>query len=124
LILTLFAWIVWPSTIRPALNAPLVIGLRCSSWRGAAAGDTWSPRAPAGRNVHVDAHLMMPKRPRLTAAQRRALAILADTGPNGSAVAGMMAGGFKVVMIARLVRNGLVSASGGETNEVMQVHLR
>jgi hypothetical protein len=71
---------------------------------------------------------MMPKRPRLTATQRRALAILADSGLNGSTVAGMMAGGFKVVTIARLVRNGLVSASpqmraGIESIEVTQVRI-
>ena len=61
--------------------------------------------------------------------QRRALAILAASGLNGSTVAGMVAGGFKVVTIARLVRNGLVSTSlqrmraGGETIEVTQVHI-
>jgi hypothetical protein len=72
---------------------------------------------------------MMPKRPRLTATQRRALAILANSGLNGSTVAGMVAGGVKVVTIARLVRNGPVSASpqrmraGGETIEVTQVRI-
>jgi hypothetical protein len=72
-------------------------------------------------HLHVDARLMMPKRARLTATQRRALAILADSGLNGSTVAGMMAGGFKIVTIARLVRNGLVSVSGGETIAATQI---
>jgi len=100
-----------------------------ASWRGAAAGDTRVARARAGRNLQVDAHLMMPKRPRLTATQRRALAILADSGLNGSTVDRLVAGGFKVVTIARLVRNGFVSAlpqrmrAGGETVAVMEVHI-
>jgi hypothetical protein len=61
--------------------------------------------------------------------QRRALAVPAASGLNGSTVAGMVAGGFKVVTIARLVRNGLASVSpqrmraGGGTVEVMQVHI-
>jgi hypothetical protein len=76
---------------------------------------------PPPANPHLDAHLMMPKRPQLSATQRRALTILADSGLNGSTVTGMLAGGFKVVTISRLVRNGLVSASGGEPIEVTQV---
>jgi hypothetical protein len=109
-------------------NVPSAIfSMLHASWRSAAAGDTRIARAPAGRALHLDA--AMTKRPRLTITQRRVLAILADSGLNGSTVAGMLAGGFKVVTIARLVRNGLVNASpqrgvaGGETLEVMQVRI-
>jgi hypothetical protein len=66
---------------------------------------------------------------RLTVGQRRALAILADSGLNGSTIDGMLAGGFKLVTIARLVRNGLATAApqrmraGGKAIEVMRVHI-
>ena len=71
----------------------------------------------------------MPKRPRLTATQRRALAILADSGLNGSTIDGMLAAGIKLVTIARLVRNGLVTATaerikaGGQAIEVTLVRI-
>jgi hypothetical protein len=66
---------------------------------------------------------------RLTATQRRALATLTDSGLNGSAVDGMLAGGFELATISRLVRNGLATAApqrmraGGEAIEVMRVHI-
>jgi hypothetical protein len=50
-------------------------------------------------------------RPRLTATQRRALAILADSGLNGSTIDGLLAAGLKLVTIGRLVRNGLATAT-------------
>jgi hypothetical protein len=52
----------------------------------------------------------MPKRPRLTATQRRALAILADSGLNGTTTAGMLAAGFRLTTISRLVHRGLATA--------------
>jgi hypothetical protein len=69
---------------------------------GADAGRQGPARLPAGRALHVN--VLMAKR--LTATQRRALAILADSGLNGSTVDGMLTGGFKLPTISRLVRNG------------------
>jgi hypothetical protein len=71
----------------------------------------------------------MAKRPRLTATHRRALAILTDSGLNGSNIDGMLAAGFKVVTVARLVRAGLATVApermkaGGKTIEVTRVRI-
>jgi len=79
----------------------------------------WSPTIRAAilaERSWLDVHSALQvdsdmKRPRPTVSQRRALAILADSGLNGSMVDGLLAAGFKLVTIARLVRNGLASAT-------------
>jgi hypothetical protein len=48
---------------------------------------------------------------RLTADQRRALAMLADAGPRGCTESIMLAHGFKLAMLAELVRNGWTTAA-------------
>jgi hypothetical protein len=66
---------------------------------------------------------------RLTATQRRALAILADSGLNGSGIDGMLAGGFRLLTIARLVREGLATVTpermraGGAMIEVVRARI-
>jgi hypothetical protein len=66
---------------------------------------------------------------RLTVTQRRALAILADSGLNGSTIDGMLAGGFKLVTIARLVCKGLATVTpermraGGAMIEVVRARI-
>jgi hypothetical protein len=80
----------------------------------------------ARRPLHVD-HSLMAKR--LTAEQRRALAMLANAGQSGCADAFMMAHGFTVDMLAGLVRAGLATATpqrmraGGRMIEVARVRI-
>jgi len=69
----------------------------------------------------------MTKRPRLTASQHRALALLVDAGLDGCGLSIMLGQGFKVVTIGRLVRNGLATvtlqrvSADGKTIEVTRV---
>jgi hypothetical protein len=70
-----------------------------------------------------------PKR-RLSAEQRRALAMLADAGRNGVTAAIMLANGFKPQMLARLDREGLATAmiaervkNGGKIIEVVRFRI-
>jgi hypothetical protein len=51
-----------------------------------------------------------PRKPRLSAEQRRALAMLAKAGRNGVTAAVMLANGFKPQILARLDREGLATA--------------
>jgi hypothetical protein len=66
---------------------------------------------------------------RLTAEQRRALAMLADAGQRGYTDAMMMAQGFTVDLLASLVRAGLATATpqrmraGGKLIEVAKVQI-
>jgi hypothetical protein len=48
---------------------------------------------------------------RLTAEQRRALAMIADTGLNGATEAILIANGFTVDLLAGLIRNDLATAT-------------
>lgn len=52
----------------------------------------------------------MPNRLEVDADQRRALELLADAGPHGCTGATFLASGFKVGMLAKLVRDGLAAA--------------
>ena len=52
----------------------------------------------------------MLNRPNVDADQRRALELLSDAGPHGCTGATFLAYGFKVDMLAKLVRDGLVAA--------------
>src|SRR5258707_666491 len=51
-----------------------------------------------------------PRKRRLSAEQRRALAMLADAGRNGVTAAIMLANGLKTKMLAHLDREGLATA--------------
>jgi hypothetical protein len=71
-----------------------------------------------------------PRKRRLGAEQRRALAMLADAGRNGVTAAIMLANGFKPLMLARLDREGLATAmiaervrNGGKIIEVIRVKI-
>ena len=52
----------------------------------------------------------MLNRPEVDADQRRALELLADAGPHGCTVTSFLAYGFKVDVLAGLIRNGLAVA--------------
>jgi hypothetical protein len=66
---------------------------------------------------------------RLTPRQRKALESLAASGLNGSTVNGMVASGFKVPTLRRLVRDGLAVVmprrvkAGAKTIEVERIHI-
>jgi hypothetical protein len=67
--------------------------------------------------------------PRLTPERRRALQILAEAGINGATETTLLAHGFTRVMLAVLMRKGLVRArretimAGGKTIEVYRVRI-
>jgi hypothetical protein len=52
----------------------------------------------------------MPNRREVDADQRRALELLSDAGPHGCTGATFLAYGFKVDMLAELIRDGLAAA--------------
>jgi hypothetical protein len=68
-------------------------------------------------------------KPRLSPAQRRALEALAASGLNGATTDGLMATGFRMLTIRRLVRRGFVAVvrqrmkAGGKAIDVMHVHI-
>jgi hypothetical protein len=71
-----------------------------------------------------------PRKRRLSAEQRRALAMLADAGRNGVTEAIMLANGFKTKMLAHLDREGLATAmvaermkDGGKMIEVVRIKI-
>ncbi len=71
-----------------------------------------------------------PRKRRVSAEQRRALAKLADAGRNGVTAAIMLANGFKTNMLARLDREGLATAmiaermkDGGKIIEVVRFRI-
>jgi len=71
-----------------------------------------------------------PRKRRLSAEQRRALAMLANAGQKGVTQAIMLANGFKPRMLAHLDREGLATAmigervkAGGKTVEVVRVKI-
>jgi hypothetical protein len=71
-----------------------------------------------------------PRKHRLSAEQRRALATLAHAGRNGVTAAAMLATGFKTKMLAHLDLEGLVTAmiaervkDGGKIIEVIRFRI-
>jgi hypothetical protein len=71
-----------------------------------------------------------PRKHRLSAEQRRALAMLADAGRNGVTAAITLANGFKTKMLAHLDREGLATAmiaermkDGGKMIEVVRFRI-
>jgi hypothetical protein len=65
----------------------------------------------------------------LTADQRQALGILADAGPRGCTESIMLAHGFKLTMLAELVRDGWATAApeavraSGQPIEVARIRI-
>jgi hypothetical protein len=61
--------------------------------------------------------------------QRRALGVLAESGPNGATVEGLVAAGFKIPTIRRLVRHGFAVVTrqrmkaGGEAVQSVRVNI-
>jgi hypothetical protein len=72
---------------------------------------------------------MNPQKRRLGRNQRRALEILADTGPRGVTEAALLVQGFRTSMLAGLVRDGLAMVvtepvrAGGQTIEVVRIRI-